>query len=51
VREPWELETTANNLRLIRQAREERNSPRPSAAQLEEALTHKAAALQKKPNA
>ena len=50
VREPWELETTANNLRLIREAREQRNTPMPFAAELEQAIKRKTDALQKKPN-
>jgi hypothetical protein len=48
VREPWELETTANNLRLIREARDQRNTPMPSAAELEKELERKADALQRK---
>jgi hypothetical protein len=48
VREPWELETTANNLRLIREARDQRNTPMPSAAEFEEELKRKADALQRK---
>jgi hypothetical protein len=50
VREPWELETTSNNLRLIREAREQRNTAMASAAELEEAINRKVAALQKKLN-
>jgi hypothetical protein len=50
VREPWELETTSNNLRLIREAREQRNTAMTSAAELEEAINRKVAALQKKLN-
>jgi hypothetical protein len=38
VREPWESETTARNLRLIREAREQRHTAIPWAAQIEEAL-------------
>jgi tetratricopeptide (TPR) repeat protein len=38
VREPWEPETTARNLRLIREARELRNEPVPWVKQVEEAL-------------
>ncbi len=39
VREVWEPETTARNLRLIREAREAREEEVPWAAELEEALT------------
>jgi MAP3K TRAFs-binding domain len=51
VREPWELETTANNLRLIREARDQRNTLMSFVAGLEEELMRKADALQKKLNA
>jgi hypothetical protein len=38
VREPWELETTARNLRLIREARERREDIVPWAKEIEETL-------------
>lgn len=38
VREPWEPETTARNLRLIREARESRGEPATWADQIEQAL-------------
>jgi hypothetical protein len=38
VREPWEAETTANNLRLIRTAREGRGDSRPWALDIENSL-------------
>ena len=38
VRESWEPETTARNLRLIREARERRQEPWPRATEIEEAL-------------
>ena len=38
VREPWEPETTARNLRLIREAREQRHTSTPWATQMEEVL-------------
>ena len=37
VREPWEPETTARNLRLIREARERRDAPLPWAEMMEAA--------------
>lgn len=42
VRERWEPETTARNLRLIREARERRKEEVPWARQIEEALTERA---------
>lgn len=42
VREVWEPETTARNLRLIREARERRQEMVPWAKQIEEALEHRA---------
>lgn len=42
VREPWEPETTARNLRLIREARERRNEAPPWAFEMEEALVKRA---------
>jgi len=42
VREGWEAETTARNLRLIREARERRQEAFPWAKQIEEALTNRA---------
>lgn len=44
VREPWEPETTARNLRLIREARERRHTAIPWAAQMEEALLERSKA-------
>jgi hypothetical protein len=44
VREPWEPETTARNLRLIRKAREQRHTAIPWAAQIEEALRERSKA-------
>lgn len=41
-REPWEPETTARNLRLIREARERRQEVFPWAKEIEEELEHKA---------
>lgn len=41
VREPWEPETTARNLRLIREARERRHEVFPWAKEIEEELEHK----------
>jgi hypothetical protein len=38
IREPFEPETTARNLRLIREARERRGEPVPWAAAIEKAL-------------
>ena len=43
VRENWEPETTANNLRLIRSAREHRGEEVPWAATIEQALLRRAA--------
>jgi tetratricopeptide (TPR) repeat protein len=42
VREPWEAETTARNLRLIREARASRNEPVAWADEVERALTERA---------
>ena len=42
VREPWEPETTARNLRLIREARKRRIEPVPWALGIEKALTKRA---------
>jgi len=42
VREGWEAETTARNLRLIREARERRHDAFPRAKQIEEALQGRA---------
>jgi hypothetical protein len=42
VREVWEPETTAKNLRLIREARERRGEPVAWAAEIEEALRRRA---------
>jgi tetratricopeptide (TPR) repeat protein len=39
MREPWEGETTARNLRLIREARTRRGQPMAGAAEIEQALT------------
>jgi MAP3K TRAFs-binding domain len=44
VREPWEPESTANNLRLIREARGERGEQLPWATEIEEELLRAAAA-------
>jgi hypothetical protein len=38
VRESWEPETTARNLRLVREARERRSEPVSWAVEIEEAL-------------
>lgn len=43
VRESWEPETTARNLRLIREARERRGAPVPWAAEVEKELEKRAA--------
>ena len=43
VREPWEPESTANNLKLIREARERRGDAVPWAAEIEEELLRKTA--------
>jgi tetratricopeptide (TPR) repeat protein len=43
VRESWEPETTARNLRLIREAREPRGTAEPWAAEMERALEKRAA--------
>ena len=43
VRESWEPETTARNLRLIREARERRNETAPWAFEIEEALKERVA--------
>jgi tetratricopeptide (TPR) repeat protein len=42
VREPWEAETTARNLRLIREARAQRDEPVAWADEVERALTDRA---------
>ena len=42
VREVWEPETTARNLRLIREARERRGAPLPWAAEVEASLVKRA---------
>ena len=42
VREKWEPETTARNLRLIREARERRGEPAPWALEIEQALLDRA---------
>jgi tetratricopeptide (TPR) repeat protein len=42
VREPWEPETTARNLRLIREARDRRGESVPWALRMEEALVKRA---------
>jgi tetratricopeptide (TPR) repeat protein len=44
VREPWEPETTARNLRLIREARQQHHTAIPWATQMEEALLERAKA-------
>jgi MAP3K TRAFs-binding domain len=41
VREAWEPETTARNLRLIREARERRQEAVPWAKEVEEAFEHR----------
>ena len=41
-REPWELETTARNLRLICEARESRQEMQPWMTRITDALTHRA---------
>ena len=43
VREPWEPETTARNLRLVREARERRREPVPWATEIEETLLRRSA--------
>jgi tetratricopeptide (TPR) repeat protein len=43
VRESWEPETTARNLRLIREARDTRSETVPWAAEIEQALTRRSA--------
>jgi hypothetical protein len=43
VRESWEPETTARNLRLIREARGRRGDAVPWATEVEQALTRRAA--------
>jgi tetratricopeptide (TPR) repeat protein len=45
VREPWEPETTSNNIRLIREARARRDESLEWAAEVEQALTHRAVEL------
>jgi tetratricopeptide (TPR) repeat protein len=42
IREPWEPETTARNLRLIREARERRGTADPWAAEMEKELEKRA---------
>ena len=42
IREVWEPETTARNLRLIREARERRQEPTPWAQGIEEELERRA---------
>jgi tetratricopeptide (TPR) repeat protein len=42
IREPWEPETTARNLRLIREARDRRGEAIPWAQEMEEELTKRA---------
>ena len=42
IREPWEPQTTAHNLRLIREAREARGEALPWAAEIEQELSGKA---------
>jgi len=42
VREPWEPETTARNLRLVREARERRGEPVAWAEDIEDALSRAA---------
>ena len=44
-RESWEPATTADNLKLIREARERRNDTVPWSAAIEEALARRAARL------
>jgi hypothetical protein len=41
VREPWEPETTARNLRLIREAREAREEALPWSGEIEEELNRR----------
>jgi hypothetical protein len=48
VRETWEPETTANNIRLIRTVRTKRNELQPWIAGIEEALFSRAAAMAKR---
>lgn len=43
IREPWEAETTARNLRLIREARDRRNEAVPWAKEMEDELMKRAA--------
>jgi hypothetical protein len=45
VREKWEPKTTANNLKLIREARERRQEDEPWMKQLEETLEAKSKGL------
>jgi hypothetical protein len=47
VREPWEPETTANNIRLIRTVRKRRNKLDPWISNIEEALLSRAADVTK----
>ena len=44
VREKWEPETTARNIRLIREARQARGEPTPFEADIEQALLQAAGA-------
>jgi MAP3K TRAFs-binding domain len=44
VRESWEPETTARNLRLIREARQQRHTSTPWATQMEEVLLERSKA-------
>jgi hypothetical protein len=44
VRENWEPETTARNLRLIREARDRRQEPLPWANEIEKELNKRAGA-------
>ncbi len=46
VREPWEPETTARNLRLIREAREQRNERAAWITEVEEVLRHRQSELE-----
>src|SRR5260370_27985728 len=48
VRETWEPETTANNIRLIRTVRTKRNELQPWIADIEEELFSRAAAMAKR---
>ena len=48
VREKWEPQTTANNLRLIREAREQRGSIEPWMKRVEDLLEQKASAPSRK---